>query len=191
MALNLKATRADPPQKVPPPEFVPTPPHLPLREHVVPQMGKPVQQVQEPVWRMRDAEIDEVMPWLFPKLAERWPRLDADRLVFFLKQAMPSRTMLLCRTRSVVGCFEISQDIFEPMPAMKERFVRQKEPLPKETELLYAFAYRWAVAIKARICWFGLDTNVQVEDMRITAGRLLGAKQRSYFWLDIMEKKAP
>jgi hypothetical protein len=99
--------------------------------------------------------------------------------------------MLLCRTTNVVGCFEIGQDIFEPLPFLKERFVRQREPMIEEAAKLYVYAMKWAVSVKGRICWFGMDSNIGIEDMGQIARKLLGAKQRSYFWLDLMEKKAP
>jgi hypothetical protein len=187
MAIPQRATRVEPPAKGP--DFVKTPDAQPLREHVVPRMGQSYVANKPDVWRMADAEIDEVMVWLYPKLMERWPRLDADRLVYFLKNAMPSRTMLLCRTTNVVGCFEIGQDIFEPLPFLKERFVRQREPMIEEAAKLYVYAMKWAQQVKGRVCWFGMDSNIGIEDMGQIARKVLGAKQRSYFWLDLMEKR--
>ena len=47
---------------------------------------------------------------------------------------MPMRTMLLCRTPNVVGCFFATQDVFEPVPTAYEKFVRSREGMKRYQE---------------------------------------------------------
>lgn len=189
MAITLRATKVEtpPPEKMSPPEFRPTPPLTEPAPYVVPRRYsvEPSQNTKPAVWRMTEAELDEVMPWLWPKLADKWPRLDADKLVYFLKQTMPLRTMLLCRTLNVVGCFYTQQDVFEPMPVAYEKFVRCREGMKRyqgEAEKLYGFARKWATDVKARALRTGDDTDVSMLDPNL---KFIVGKQQYHFYVDL------
>lgn len=130
------------------------------------------------VWPVREADFEEVLAWLVPRLRGEWPRLSVDGLVSELREAMRGRGALFLRTRHVVGYFRAARTILEPLvPLVEEVFVRSRETAHREGALLYLEARAWAMKLGAREFRFNVDsdvamTNAVVPELTETGGKV-------------------
>lgn len=168
MAFNLrtpvKAIRVE----IKDPEFINTGPRPEPQPHIAPVMSTsvPTKAAAPKVWRVADADIDDLMPWLHPKLLERWPRLEAEKLAFWMRAARADNRTMVCRSAGAVGAFMATQNVLEPWVTVTEFFVRCNTRETKDWLLVYDYAWTWASSIAARECRFGLDTDAKLGEIR-------------------------
>lgn len=116
------------------------------------------------VWKVTEVELQPLYYWLAPRLREKYPRLQEDGLLHWLRCAMSDRRTTLVRTENVVGMFYIHTDVLEPQPIVIERFVRSNDAATKEEQQqLYTYVRDWAQSIKARELRFGFDTDCNMQ----------------------------
>jgi hypothetical protein len=84
--------------------------------------------VEPNVWKVQQAELDELTGWLADRLRPDWPRLSYEGLYSWLRAAIVDRQSLLVRTVAVVGLFQAeSPYALEPTGTfVRERWVRSK-----------------------------------------------------------------
>jgi hypothetical protein len=112
------------------------------------------------VWRVTLADLEDINPWLFPKLLERYPNMNEGGVLHWFRAAISDRATLFIRSDKVVGMFEVRADVLEPRPQVVERFVRMKEPDNDEGLQLYLFAKEWAWATGVCRFDFNVDSDV-------------------------------
>ena len=119
----------------------------------------------EKSWRVQEVEIEAVETHCAQLLKDRWPRIAEGNTRNWLRAAMGDRTFLLIRTANVVGMFYFTVDTMEPLPIVREKFVRGGNAPVEEFAEIYSAATEWAKSIKARECHFGEDTDAPMERM--------------------------
>lgn len=145
---------------------------------IVPRMGGVlgVPLAAAKVRRVQEAELEDVLSWLLPRMQEAHPHLPPDGFNAFLRSHLFGPTSLLIRTANVVGLAVARYTLFDPTaPAVEEIFVRSREPANAEACDLYVFMRDWALGLGARCFDFNRDSDAAMTHHVVPA--LHSAKQ--------------
>ena len=113
------------------------------------------------VWRVTLADLEDINPWLFPRLLEKYPNMNEAGVLHWFRAAISDRSTLFIRSDKVVGMFEVHSDVLDTHPIVMERFVRKQDPEANEEGLaLYLFAREWAWSAGCGLFYFNIDSDV-------------------------------
>lgn len=127
--------------------------------HTVPRMIQQGAIKKLPVWRVQEAEFNELQ-WLPQRLGKEYPNLSVDGLFSWMRAAINDRLTLFIRSTKIVGLFNAETTVLNPgHPTVRERWVRSSEKDNEEACLFYRYARDWAASIGAAEFVYDLDSD--------------------------------
>lgn len=115
--------------------------------------------------RVIEADLEEMCSWGIPRFLQRFPRLNRDGMLAFLRNAMGAPTVFFVRTPNANGLACATVTPWEPLPTVYETWVVSRETTVKtgiEVLSIYRAMADWAKQIGAVEFRFGSDTGVDI-----------------------------
>ncbi len=151
---------------------VPPPPIKPIKMTDLQQVSLPEAALPK-TRRIGEADIDELCRSGAALFKKRFPRLEPERLAYYIRANMNSNDVQLLRTDHAWGCARIIRSFYEPEAVVQIEWVAKITNSLSDPLALYTAFDRWARAIKARELRFGTmtDTSVDVFAKRLNANK--------------------
>lgn len=126
------------------------------------EMRLPVEQLPK-VRRIVEAEVEELCRGAIPLFKERFPNLELDRFVAFIKSNMHSNMFRFVRTDNAWGAANVRTTFFEPQLTVSELWVVKIKTSLRDPLAIYADFVSWGRSIKAAEFHFGSMTGIDIK----------------------------
>lgn len=137
-----------------------------------------VKEVTPKIWRVSEAEIEELVSESVPLFLERFPRLDIFRAAGYIRAGISDNSCRIMRTESAWYMARVDRSFFEPLPIVHEIFMCSFRKNINDIVWLANDMVSWGIAIKAAEVRIGSATDYDIAPLakRIGATR----KQTTY-----------
>ena len=131
-------------------------------------------EVSPKIWRVGEAELEGLCEASVPFFLERYPRLNVERTVSYVRSALHENRSRVIRTENAWAMATINQTFFEPEPVVYEIFMCSFKKNANDIVWLAKDLVKWAESVRAVEYRMGSATEYDVAPL----ARRIGADKK-------------